>query len=568
MRLSKDFFYTIKENVADEDSISGKLLVKSGMIKKVSNGIYAKMPLGEKTTKNIENIVRKNMNEAGANELRMPALLPMDVFEKTGRKNAFGPSMFKLSDRYNREYALGPTHEELFTIASMSRVKSYRDLPFTTYQIGPKYRDEVRPRLGLIRTREFTMKDAYSFDKDYEGLDVSYQKMFDAYHKLFTELGIDYTVVKADTGAMGGLLSEEFHAITDIGEDTLVLCDSCDYSSNLEVSQNVNKTEENSEEEKELQMVETPNAHTIEEVSEFLKLDINKTVKALLMNIDDILVILFIRGDRELNENKVLKLLGGNEINFANDELIANSNAVPGYTGPINLKGAKIVIDNEVLNMKNFCCGANKEGYHYINANIKDFNYDIVGDIVNVKEGDICPNCGGKLIFKKGIEIGNTFKLGTKYSESLGLSYLGDDNKNHPVVMGCYGIGIERILSAIVEQNNDEKGIIWPINVAPYKVAIVVINPKDEQQIEAGEKLYNTFNELGIDTLIDDRTERAGVKFNDIDLIGIPIRITIGKKINENVVELKLRKEQEVKDCKIENIVDEVKNTIDRLSKN
>ena len=568
MRLSKDFFYTIKENVADEDSISGKLLVKSGMIKKVSNGIYAKMPLGEKTTKNIENIVRKNMNEAGANELRMPALLPMDVFEKTGRKNAFGPSMFKLSDRYNREYALGPTHEELFTIASMSRVKSYRDLPFTTYQIGPKYRDEVRPRLGLIRTREFTMKDAYSFDKDYEGLDVSYQKMFDAYHKLFTELGIDYTVVKADTGAMGGLLSEEFHAITDIGEDTLVLCDSCDYSSNLEVSQNVNKTEENSEEEKELQMVETPNAHTIEEVSEFLKLDINKTVKALLMNIDDILVILFIRGDRELNENKVLKLLGGNEINFANDELIANSNAVPGYTGPINLKGAKIVIDNEVLNMKNFCCGANKEGYHYINANIKDFNYDIAGDIVNVKEGDICPNCGGKLIFKKGIEIGNTFKLGTKYSESLGLSYLGDDNKNHPVVMGCYGIGIERILSAIVEQNNDEKGIIWPINVAPYKVAIVVINPKDEQQNEAGEKLYNTFNELGIDTLIDDRTERAGVKFNDIDLIGIPIRITIGKKINENVVELKLRKEQEVKDCKIENIVDEVKNTIDRLSKN
>ena len=568
MRLSKDFFYTIKENVADEDSISGKLLVKSGMIKKVSNGIYAKMPLGEKITKNIENIVRKNMNEAGANELRMPALLPMDVFEKTGRKDAFGPSMFKLSDRYNREYALGPTHEELFTLASMSRVKSYRDLPFTTYQIGPKYRDEVRPRLGLIRTREFTMKDAYSFDKDYEGLDVSYQKMFNAYHKLFTELGIDYTVVKADTGAMGGLLSEEFHAITDIGEDTLVLCDSCDYSSNLEVSQNVNKTEENLEEEKELQMIETPNEHTIEEVSEFLKLDINKTVKALLMNIDDTLVILFIRGDRELNENKVLKLLGVNEINFANDELIANSNAVPGYTGPINLKGAKIVIDNEVLNMKNFCCGANKEGYHYINANIKDFNYDIVGDIVNVKEGDICPNCGGKLIFKKGIEIGNTFKLGTKYSESLGLSYLGDDNKNHPVVMGCYGIGIERILSAIVEQNNDEKGIIWPINVAPYKVAIVVINPKDEQQSEAGENLYNTFNELGIDTLIDDRTERAGVKFNDIDLIGIPIRITIGKKINENVVELKLRKEQEVKNCKIENIVDEVKNAIDMLSKN
>ena len=565
MRLSKDFFYTIKENISDEDSISGKLLVKSGMIKKVSNGIYAKMPLGEKTIKNIESIVRKNMNEAGANELRMPALLPMEVFEKTGRKDAFGPSMFKLHDRYNREYALGPTHEELFTLASMSKVKSYRDLHFTTYQIGPKYRDEVRPRLGLIRTREFTMKDAYSFDKDYEGLDISYKKMFDAYHKLFTELGIDYTVVKADTGAMGGLLSEEFHAVTDIGEDTLVLCDNCDYSSNLEISKNIPAETENVEE-KELELIETPNKHTIEEVCDYLNLNVKQTVKAMLMNIDDKLVVLFIRGDRELNETKVLKLLGANEIGFANDELIATSNAVPGYTGPIGLN-AKIVVDAEVINMKNFCCGANKEGYHYINANIKDFNYEIVGDIVNVKEGDTCPNCGGKLIFKKGIEVGNTFKLGTKYSESLGLNYLGDDNKTHPVVMGCYGIGIERILSAIVEQNNDEKGIIWPINVAPYKIAIVVINPKEEQQLAVGEKLYKTFNDLGIDTLIDDRTERAGVKFNDIDLIGIPIRITIGKKINENIVEIKLRKEQESRECKVDNIVEEVNNIIDELSK-
>lgn len=563
MRLSKDFFYTIKENISDEDSISGRLLVKSGMIKKISNGIYAKMPIGEKVIKNIENIVRKHMNQAGANELKMPALLPMDVFEKTGRKEAFGSSMFKLCDRYNREYALGPTHEELFTLASMSKIKSYRDLPFTTYQIGPKYRDEVRPRLGLIRTREFTMKDAYSFDKDYEGLDTSYKKMFEAYNKLFTELGIDYTVVKADTGAMGGLLSEEFHAITDIGEDTLVLCDSCDYSSNLEISKNI-PAEKDNVEEKELELVETPNRHTIEEVCEYLDLNVKQTVKAMLMNIDDNLVVLFIRGDRELNETKVLKLLGANEIGFANDELIATSNAVPGYTGPIGLN-AKIVIDAEVLNMKNFCCGANREGYHYINANIKDFNYNITGDVVNVKEGDTCPNCGGKLIFKKGIEIGNTFKLGTKYSESLGINYLGDDNKNHPVVMGCYGIGIERILSAIVEQNNDEKGIIWPINVAPYKIAIVVINPKEEQQYKMGEKLYNTFNKLGIETLIDDRAERAGVKFNDIDLIGIPIRITIGKKISKNIVEIKLRKSKETIECKTENIIETVNNIINEL---
>ncbi len=560
MRLSKDFFYTIKENITDEDSVSGKLLVKSGMIKKVGNGIYAKMPMGEKTVKNIEHIVRKNMDEAGANELRMPALLPMDVFEKTGRKNAFGESMFKLHDRYNREYALGPTHEELFTIASMSKVKSYRDLHFTTYQMGPKYRDEVRPRLGLIRTREFTMKDAYSFDKDYEGLDISYKKMFDAYHKIFSELGIDYTVVKADTGAMGGLLSEEFHAVTSIGEDTLVLCDSCDYSSNLEVSQNIAQESEVVEE-KELELVETPNSHTIDEVCEYLKLDVKNTVKAMLMNIDDELVILFIRGDRELNENKVLKLLGANELNFANDELIATSNAVPGYTGPIGLN-AKIVIDNEVLKMQNFCCGGNKEGYHYINANVKDFKYDIAGDIVNVKEGDICPKCGGKLVFKKGIEIGNTFKLGTKYSESLGLNYLGDDNKTYPVVMGCYGIGIERLLSAIVEQNNDEKGIIWPMNVAPYKVAIVVINPKEEQQSNCGEALYKTLNDMGIDTLIDDRNERPGVKFNDIDLLGIPVRITIGKKINDGIVEIKQRNQNEAIDCKEENIIENIKNII------
>lgn len=563
MRLSKDFFYTIKENIIDEDSVSGKLLVKSGMIKKISNGIYAKMPLGEKTIKNIEKIVRKHMDDAGANELRMPALLPMDVFEKTGRKNAFGASMFKLNDRYNRAYALGPTHEELFTIASMNKVKSYRDLHFTTYQIGPKYRDEVRPRLGLIRTREFTMKDAYSFDADYEGLDVSYKKMFDAYHKIFTELGIEYTVVKADTGAMGGLLSEEFHAITNIGEDTLVLCDTCDYSSNLEVSQNISKIEENVEE-KELELVETPNNHTIDEVCDYLKIEPNKAVKAMLMNIDDSLVVLFIRGDRELNENKVLKLLGASEMNFANDELISTSNAVPGYAGPIGLN-AKIVIDNEVLNMKNFCCGANRKGYHYINANIKDFKYDIAGDIVNIKEGDICPKCGGKLVFKKGVEIGNTFKLGTKYSESLGLNYLGDDNKNHPVVMGCYGIGIERLLSSIVEQNNDEKGIIWPINVAPYKVAIVVINPKEEQQLNVGEKLYSTLSKMGIDTLIDDRTERAGVKFNDMDLLGIPIRVTVGKKVIDGIVEIKRRDENEIAECEEEKTIQTIEAIIKEM---
>ncbi len=562
MRLSKDFFYTIKENIADEDSVSGKLLVKSGMIKKVGNGIYAKMPLGEKAAKNVEKIVRKHMNEAGASELRMPSLLPMEVFEKTGRKNAFGPSMFKLNDRYNREYALGPTHEELFAICSLGKVKSYRDLHFTTYQIGPKFRDEVRPRLGLIRTREFTMKDAYSFDKDLDGLDESYKKMFEAYHKIFQELGIEYTVVRADTGLMGGLLSEEFQAISSVGEDILVMCDKCDFSSNIEITANATE-EECNEEEKELKLVETPNEHTIEEVCRFLNIDIKKTVKAMLMNVDGELIIFFIRGDRELNETKVLKLLKASEIGFANDELIATSNAVPGYTGPIGLN-CKVIVDNEVLRMKNFCCGANKENYHYINANVKDFKYDFAGDIVNVKEGDTCPKCGGKLIFKKGIEVGNTFKLGTKYSEKLGLTYLDSENKSHPVVMGSYGIGIERILSAIVEQNNDEKGIIWPINVAPYKVAIVVINPKDEKQLSTGEELYSKLNKLGIDTLIDDRNERPGVKFNDMDLIGIPVRITIGKKVNDGMLEIKLRKEENSIEYKIDEAINKIEEIINK----
>lgn len=559
MRLSKDFFYTIKENIADEESNSGRLLVKSGMIKKIGSGIYAKMPLGEKVIKNIENIVRKHMDNAGANELKMPTLLPMEVFEKSGRKDTFGASMFKLNDRYDREYALGPTHEELFVLASMNKIKSYRDMPFTIYQIGTKYRDEMRPRLGLIRVREFLMKDAYSFDKDYEGLNESYNKMFDAYHNIFKEFGIDYTVVRADTGAMGGLLSEEFHAVTDIGEDVLVLCDNCDYSSNLEVSENVVNVNEGAlEDKKELTLVETPNAHTIEEVCDYLKLETKDTLKAMLMNVDGELVIFFIRGDRELNENKVLKLLNAREIGFANDELIAKSTAVPGFTGPIELSGAKVVIDREALNMRNFCCGANKEGYHYINANVDDFKYDVVGDIVNVKVGDICPKCGNKLVFKKGIEIGNTFKLGTKYSESLGLNYLGDDNKLYPVVMGCYGIGIERILAAIVEQNNDDKGIIFPYNVAPYKVAVVVINTKDEQQLSIGNRLYDELNSFGIDTLIDDRNERAGVKFNDMDLIGIPLRITVGKKASDNIVEIKRRDSDEVIECSVENVKDKI----------
>ena len=557
MKLKNNFFYTIREDIKDEDSKSGNLLVRSGMIKKSSAGVYMYLPLGYRVLKNIENIIREEMNKTGALELSMPTLIPKEIFDITGRTEAFGNSSFSLKDRFNRDYILGPTHEELFTIASIANIRSYKDMPYSLYQIQTKFRDEARPRYGLIRVREFVMKDAYSFDKDLDGLDVSYKKMFNAYKNAFDRMGLNYRIVKADTGVMGGLLSEEFQAETEIGEDILVLCDKCDFSSNIEVTEHVSNNESNVEE-KSLELVETIDKESIEDVSNYLNIDVKDTVKALLMNVDNNLVIFFVRGDRELNESKVLKLLNAKEIGFANDELIATSNAVPGFTGPINLN-AKVVIDSEVLTMKNFCCGSNKKNYHYINANIKDIKYDLVGDIVNVKEGDICPKCGGKLYFKKGIEIGNTFKLGTKYSEKLGLNYVDENNKLKPVVMGCYGIGLGRCMASIVEQNNDDKGIIWPSSIAPFKCSIVIANTKDEIQVSLANKIYDELLEKGIEPLLDDRNERMGVKLNDMDLIGIPVRIVVGKRASEDIVELKYRNKDDIFEININNILDYIK---------
>ncbi len=560
MKLSKSYFYTLRENVKDEDSTSGNLLVKSGMIKKVSSGIYMFLPMGLKALNNIRNIIDEEMRKAGAEELLMPSMIPTDVYAVSGRVDAFGKSMFHFKDRYEKPYVLGPTHEELFAIAAKSMVKSYKNLPFTIYQQAPKFRDEARPRFGLIRVREFIMKDAYSFDKDEQGLDESYKKMFNAYKNIFDRIGVNYAIVRADTGAMGGSLSEEFQALTDIGEDTVVLCDKCDYSSNLEIS--TFKVEENKEEHKKIELVETLNKETIEDVCDFLNVDIKKSVKALLMNINGELVTFFIRGDRTLNETKVSKLFKCDEVNFADDILISTSNAVPGFTGPINLKNTKIVVDNEVLKMHNFVIGSNKENYHYINANVEDFSYDMAEDIVNVVEHDVCPNCGGHLYFKKGIEIGNTFKLGTKYSIKLGLYYKDENNEDKPVVMGSYGIGAERILASVVEQNNDEFGIRFPLSIAPYKVAICALNTKDLECMKFSNNLYEQLQNSNIDTILDDREERPGVKFNDMELIGVPIRITVGKKLNDGYVEFKLRTEDKAIDIKTTEILDYIKNYI------
>lgn len=556
MKLSNSYFYTLRENAKDEESTSGNLLVRSGMIKKVGSGIYMYLPLGLRTLDKIRKIVKEEMDNAGAQELLMPSLIPSEVYETCGRVEAFGKDMFNLKDRYEKPYVLGPTHEELFTIAAKAMVRSYKDLHFTIYQQADKFRDETRPRYGLIRVREFIMKDAYSFDRDDEGLSKSYQDMKNAYNKIYDRIGLNYKIVKADTGAMGGSLSEEYQAITDIGEDIVVLCDKCDFSSNIEVTECIS---EQSIETKapEINLVETPKQETIEEVCKFLNLDTKKSLKALLMNVNEELVVCFIRGDRELNDNKLCKLLNAKEVNFANDELIATSNAVPGYTGPINLN-AKIVVDREVMNMTNFCCGANKEGYHYINVNPEQFIKEdtIIADIVNVIEGDKCPCCGGNLYFKKGIEVGNLFKLDTKYAEKLGLTFLDENNQEQVVTMGCYGIGIGRILASIIEQNNDESGMILPMNIAPYQVALVQIDMKSEEQTNIANKIYEELKALGIEVLYDDRDERPGVKFKDMDLIGIPARITVGKKISEGLVEFKERKNGNQEDILLERIIE------------
>ncbi len=562
MKLKTSFFYTIREDIKDEESISGNLLVRSGMIKKVGNGIYMNMPLGFKVLNNIEKIIREEMNKAGACELIMPNLLPEEIYVESGRRDIFGDSMFSLKDRYNRNYVLGPTHEELFVMAAREKIKSYKDFPFNLYQIGLKYRDEPRPRYGLIRIREFIMKDAYSFDTNLEGLDESYIKMFKAYKNIFNRLDLDYKIVKADTGAMGGLLSEEFQAIAPIGEDTLVLCPSCDYASNIEVSKCIQQSNADDSEQLSKELVLTPNAGTIEEVSAMLGEPAKKFVKTLIYKIDNEFYACLVPGDHSINETKLTKLLKANNIELASaEDVIKITNASVGFAGPIGLD-IPVIIDNDVANLKNFIVGANKSDYHYKNVNLPDFDYILKDDIKEVKEGDPCPNCSAPLIFKKGIEIGNTFKLGTKYSESLNLYYTDKSNNLQPVVMGSYGIGVERIMASVVEQSNDDNGIVWPTNIAPFKVAIILINSEDENQNKLANKLYDELNSLNIETILDDRDTRAGVKFNDIDLIGIPFRITVGKKVNDNLVELKLRKEQTSTDIQTDEIINKIKELI------
>lgn len=564
MKLSNSYFYTLRENVKEEDSTSGNLLVRAGMIKKSSSGIYMIMPMGKRVLKKIEEIVREEMDAAGAQELLMPAMIPEEIYEKSGRREAFGSNMFALKDRYQKNYVLGPTHEELFTMAAMMKGSSYKDFPYNLYQIQTKFRDETRPRYGLIRVREFITKDAYSFDIDEAGLHESYMKMFHAYQNIMERCKLNYKIVKADTGAMGGSLSEEFQAITDIGEDVIVTCDGCDFSSNLEITEVIDASEPSDAEEQVMEVVETPNARTMEEVAAFFHKSVNEFVKTLIYTVDGKTMAFLLKGNRELNETKVLKLLKANEMELAPFEEVERvTHAKVGFAGPVGLE-CPIVMDREVTNMKNFIVGANKTDHHIVNVNLKDFEVEIVADIAQVHEGDVCPVCGKPLKFCKGIEVGNTFKLGTKYAKTLGLEYQDVDNKLHPVEMGCYGFGLERCMAAIVEQHNDEAGIIWPASVAPFEVAVVVVSSKDEEQMRIGSELYEALKKEGIDVLLDDRKERPGVKFKDMELIGIPYRITVGRGIQEEKVEFRARTAAENREIALGEVIKLVKEELQK----
>lgn len=553
MRLSQMFIPTLREIPAEAEIASHKLMLRAGLMRKLASGIYSYLPLGYRTFRKVEQIVREEMDRAGALELVMSALLPAESYQASGRWEVFGPEMFRLKDRNGRDFCLGPTHEEIFTEIVKNEVKSYRQLPLNLYQIQTKYRDERRPRFGVIRCREFVMKDAYSFDRDEAGQDVSYKKMYEAYRRIFDRCGLDYLVVDADSGAMGGSGSQEYMVKSEIGEAVIAFCDKCGYAANDEKAECVTNTDDCCKNGVcpvllDPEPVATPNVKTIGDLTAFFSCSPAEFAKTLIYKADDKIVAAMVRGDRELNENKLQNLLGCIELEMADAETVVGiTGADVGFAGPIGLK-VDIIVDPEVACMKNFIVGANKTGCHIKNVNIgKDFKASLIKDMRNIAEGDKCPKCAAPINIAHGIEVGHIFKLGTKYSKALGCTYLDENRKENPMVMGSYGIGIGRTMAAVIEQNNDENGIIWPVSIAPYHVIVVPVNAGDQMQMDTADNIYNELQKSGIEALIDDRDERAGVKFKDADLIGIPVRITVGKKAGEGLVEYKLRKSSDVR---------------------
>ena len=564
MRLSKMHIKTLREVPNEAEIASHILLLRTGMIRKLVSGVYGFMPLGWRSVRKIENIIREEMDATGAQEILMSAVQPAELWQESGRWFAYGPEMWRVKDRNGRDFCLGPTHEEVFTDIIRNDVSSYRQLPLNLYQIQTKYRDEARPRFGLMRSREFIMKDAYSFDKDYAGLDKRYDEMYKAYEKIFTRCGLTFRPVEADTGAIGGSNSHEFTALSEVGESEIAYCEKCSMAATTEKAECVDAPAED-EAMLPLEEVNTPGTKTIEEVANFLGMDQSRTIKALLFVTYDEegkengYVAAFVRGDRELNMVKLINALNIPEhsIEFADEAKMSQATGcVGGFTGPIGLHDCKIVVDSELVGLKNLCAGANKEDYHVKNVNYgRDYEGDIVTDLKLLKEGDPCPVCGAPVKHARGIEVGQVFKLGTKYSESMGATYKDENQKDQFIVMGCYGIGVTRTLSAVVEQHHDENGIIWPMSVAPYHVIVTLVKPEDEEQAAVAEKIYNDLIKAGVEVLLDDRKERPGVKFKDADLLGIPVRITVGKRAGEGIVEYKLRREEEKSEKAVEDAI-------------
>ena len=545
--MSNLYAPTLREVPAEAEVVSHQLMLRAGMIRKAAGGVYSYLPLAWRTLRKIEQIVREEMDAKGGQEIAMPIVQPAEIWQQTGRWDVYGDEMFRLKDRHQRDFCLGPTHEEMVTTLVKSDVRSYRQLPLLVYQIQNKYRDEIRPRFGLMRGREFIMKDLYSFDRDTNGLDISYKKMYDAYTQIFTRCGLTFRPVEADPGAIGGSGTHEFVVLADSGEAAIAYCDSCDYAANVEKAElaPIASTGESS---LPLDTKETPKQRTIQEVAQFLSMHPDHLIKSLAYMTEKGPVLALVRGDHEVNEIKLMNLLNVLQLELATEADIRTAfHSVPGYIGPIGLTGVTIVADASVMNLMNAACGANIEDQHHVNVNPgRDFKADNIADIRMIKESDPCPRCGAKVKTARGIEVGQVFKLHTKYSKALEASYLDENGQENLMVMGCYGVGVSRTMAAAIEQHHDDDGIIWPVSIAPYQVVIVPINIKDEAQMTLCEKLYEELKSAGVEVVFDDRDERSGVKFKDADLIGYPVRITIGPKaLKENSVEVKVRRTKE-----------------------
>ena len=577
MKMSKLFVQTLREFPSDAEVISHKMLARAGYIRKLTSGVYNYLPLMWRVLKKVENIVREEMDRAGAQELLMPFVQPKELWEESGRWDVYGKELMRMKDRHDRIMCLGPTHEEVITSIARDGLKSYKQLPVNLYQIQSKFRDEVRPRYGLLRGREFIMKDAYSFDIDEAGLDKEYENMARAYKRIFERCGLDTKMVQSDSGAIGGSVSHEFMVITDTdaGENDVFYCNDCDYSanSNHAISKLPPAVVDGKDYFNETKLIDTPNTHSIEELSKFLNIPDTLILKTLVYIVDKKPVLALIRADKAVEETKLMNAAGGIDIRIASSaeiaELMAEKgfDAVPGFIGPKGMDGIKIIADETVKDMKNFVVGINETDKHLVGANISDLNLpsDVqYTDIRLVQAGELCPQCGKPLFVTKGIEVGNIFKLGTKYSKPMNAVYLDKNGKSHPYVMGCYGIGISRTAAAAVEAHYDEHGIKWPISIAPYHVVIVPVNIQDELQMKTAEKMYEELLKAGVEVVLDDRDERAGVKFKDADLIGFPYRVTVGKTITEGLVEYKTRATGEVEtvtpETAVEHLIEIVKN--------